>query len=260
MSQAAEKVLSVLEYVATCGEPTSAMTAASALGLDKSTCSRSLALLVENGWLVRDERTRLFSVGPTLMGMAATAAVNGQLQAILLPTLAQLRAETGETISFNRRTGDDRVCVAGLESEQIIRQALPIGESFRLSVGPAGKSILAFVEPGRRDALLCELDEVEAEVVRSYLETAVRTGLVSTDDDHFVGIGGLSVPVFDREGIFGSLTVSGPLSRWNRALRAATAPTVLAAGRTLSSTLGGDVERYTRWIDASVLEAKGLAV
>lgn len=260
MSQAAEKVLSVLEFVATCGEPTSAMAVASALGLDKSTCSRSLALLVKQGWLVRDERTRLFAVGPTLMGLAATAAVNGKLQAILLPTLARLRAETGETISFNRRTGDDRVCVAGLESEQVIRQWLPVGESFHLPVGPAGKSILAFVESGRRERLLGELDEVEAGVVRAYLETAVQTGTVSTDDDHFVGVGGLSVPVFDREGIFGSLTVSGPLPRWNRALRAATAPSVLAAGKTLSATLGADVERYTRWIDACVLEANGLAV
>jgi len=105
MSQAAEKALSVLEHVAANAEPLSVMSVAESLNLDKSTCSRLLALLTEQGWLVRDGRTRTYSVGPTLVRLGASAAMNHHLQLILLPLLTALRDETGETVSFHRRIG-----------------------------------------------------------------------------------------------------------------------------------------------------------
>ncbi|AEW99833.1 regulatory protein IclR (plasmid) [Streptantibioticus cattleyicolor NRRL 8057 = DSM 46488] len=239
----------MLEHVAGGREPMTAMAIAAGLGLDKSTCSRSLAVLVERGWLVRDERTRLFGPGPVLVGLAATAAVSGQLQAILLPTLARLRDATDETVSFHRRVGDRRVCVAGLESRQVIRRVLPIGDSFPLPVGPSGKVILAFVDSAQRETLLAALDPAERSEIRSWINAAIRTGVVSTDGDHIAGVGAASVPVFGREGVFGSLTVAGPLPRWNAVRRTEATGLLLAAARSLSETLGGArLADYERWI------------
>jgi IclR family transcriptional regulator, acetate operon repressor len=251
VSQAAEKMLAVLEHAAASHEPLSAMAIAAATGQEKSTCSRSLALLMQRGWLVRDERTRLFGPGPMLVGLAATAAVSGRLQAILHPSLAALRDRTGETVSFHRRVGDRRVCVAGLESEQVIRRVLPIGDSFELHVGPSGKAILAFVDAVHQDEVLADVDAAEAAEVREWLSLAVRTGMVSTDNDHISGVGAVSVPVFAREGVFGSLTVAGPLPRWNRDRREAGAPDLLTAASSLSRVLGGGRQAlYQRWADA----------
>ncbi|MEU6644003.1 IclR family transcriptional regulator [Saccharomonospora sp. NPDC046836] len=247
MSQAAEKVLVVLEHVAARREAVSAMSVASRLGLDKSTCSRLLALLVQHGWLVRDDRTRLFGIGPTLAKLGATAVVSNGLQSILLPLLTKLRDETGETVSFHRRIGDSRVCVAGLESQEVIRRVLPIGESFRLPIGPSGKAILAFVDPAHRDALLGELDAATAALLRRELDSVVRTGFISTDGDHIAGVGAISVPVFDVDGVFGSLTVAGPMQRWHPDRREAALPELLSAGQALSDTLGAARARYHQW-------------
>ncbi|MFC0534203.1 IclR family transcriptional regulator [Phytohabitans kaempferiae] len=247
VSQAAEKALMVLEHVTSAREPVSAMAVAGELGLDKSTGSRLLAMLTERGWLVRDDRTRLYSVGPTMVRLGASAAAaSTSLRVILLPLLTRLRDHTEETVSFHRLIGDRRVCVAGVESERVIRRALPIGEAFALHIGPTGKAILAFVDPAQREQVL-QAAGTEADQVRAYLDAAVRTGVVSTDGDHAPEVAGLSVPVFDQTGVFGALTVAGPVHRWVPALRAQAAPVVLAAARSLSESLGASSGRYLGW-------------
>lgn len=258
MSQAAEKALQVLRHVASNNEPVGMMAAADALGLDKSTCSRLLGLLVEQGWLVRDEQSRMFSVGPTLVGLAATAAVGTRMQAILQPILLRLRDKTGETVSFHRWVGARRVCVAGLESQQVVRRVLPLGDSFPLPVGPSGRAILAFVEAERQQEFLRGLDDDEVRRIRSDLESAVRTGAVLTDVEYAPSVGAVSVPVFDRQSVFGSLTVAGPLPRWSHERRAEVAPSVLDTAGVLTVALGGSDEPYRRW--QQVWSAHGEAV
>jgi DNA-binding IclR family transcriptional regulator len=253
MSQAAEKALCVLEHVAASPEPISAMTVASALRLDKSTCSRLLALLVELGWLTRNDRTRLFAAGPRLVGLSAVAAVGNRLQSILLPLLTELRAETQETVSFHRRAGDYRICIAGLESEHQIRRALPVGTVFALHAGPSGRAILAFIDGTRRDVAVAGLDQGEADSVRADLDQVIRSGIISTDGDsaHIIGVGGISAPVFDRDGVFGSLTIAGPLPRWHRERRSEAYASLLEAARDLSEALGGQHHApFDRWIKA----------
>ncbi|WP_037345211.1 IclR family transcriptional regulator [Sciscionella sediminilitoris] len=247
MSQAADKVLVVLDHVAASGEPVSAMSVAGQLGLDKSTCSRLLALLVQRGWLVRDHRSRLFSIGPILARLGATAVLNNRFQSILLPLLTKLRDQTGETIGFNRRTGDHRVTVAGLESQEVIRRILPIGESFFLPYGPSGKAIMAFVDGPQRDALLATLDPPEADILAAQLISVARIGYFSSDVDHVPGASAVSVPVFDANGIFGSLTIAGPGQRWTAARRERATPALLAAGQALSQSMGYCENRYQQW-------------
>lgn len=250
MSQAAEKALMVLEHVASAREPVNATAVTDQLGLDKSTASRLLALLTDLGWLVRDEHSRLFSVGPTMVRLGANAAATTPLRPILLPLLTRLRDATQETVSFHRLIGDRRVCVAGVESEQVIRRALPIGDAFALHVGPTGKAILAFVDGELRGEVLRAAGEETARAVQPYLDHVLETGIVSTDGDHAPEVAGLSVPVFDRDSIFGALTVAGPVHRWTPDRRVQAAASVLAAARSLSASLGADVSRYDLWEQA----------
>lgn len=257
MSQAADRVLKVLEHVAASRDPMSAMTVAGDLGLDKSTCSRLLALLVERGWLVRDERTRLFSAGPSLVQLGAMAVGTNQFESILLPLLTELRRETQETVSFHRRIGNQRVCIAGLESEQVVRRALPLGDAFPLHVGPSGKTILAFMDSNEQKQIIRDAGEDASYTIRAALETVIRRGVLSTDGDHAIEVGGLSVPVFDRQGIFGSLTVAGPILRWNAGRRASAAPSLLAAGQLLSEKLGASGDLHHKWKEAWIDEGKG---
>jgi IclR family acetate operon transcriptional repressor len=249
MSQAAEKALLVLRHVAAQPEPVTAMSVAGSLDLDKSTCSRMLALLVNEQWLVRDDHTRLFSAGPTLVGLSAKAAVSNQLQSILLPVLSMLRAQTGETVSFHRRVGDHRVCVAGLESQQQIRRVLPIGDSFPLPLGPSGKAILAFIVASQREELMAAVDDDTARQVRFHLTMVHETGAVSADGDHIIGVGAVSVPVFDSDGVFGSLTIAGPSPRWHADRRRLIRPYLLQAAESISRALGALDEPYRDWVE-----------
>ncbi|WP_435159499.1 IclR family transcriptional regulator [Amycolatopsis sacchari] len=251
MSQAAARVLEVLRHVASEAEPVSVMTVAAALQMDKSTCSRLLALLVDQQWLVRNEQSRLFSAGPVLLGVAARAAMSNQLQALLLPALTSLRDTTGETVSFHRRVGDHRVCVAGLESRHQIRRVLPIGDSFLLPIGPSGKAILAFIDQRQRDALIHSMHPEHAEQVRTHLTMVRDTGAVTADADHIVDVGAVSAPVFGTDGVFGALTIAGPLPRWSEKRRRQVLPDLLREAASISEALGAPRGRFDKWLKRS---------
>lgn len=250
MSQAAERALAVLQHVAGSPEPLSATDVTVDLGIDKSTSSRVLALLVEQGWLIRDPWTRLFSVGPTLAGLSAKAAISDQLRSLLLPLLSGLREETGETVSFHQRVGDRRVCVAGLEGPQVIRRALPVGDVFPLHHGPSGKSMLAFADPEQRARAFADADPGRLAGIRGEVELVARDGFLSVDGDPGPDVGAISAPVFDRGGVFGSITIAGPVQRWDEAARARCPRSLLAAARSLSTALGAGPGRYDGWISA----------
>ncbi|GAA4493003.1 IclR family transcriptional regulator [Actinoallomurus oryzae] len=251
MSQAADRTLILLEHVARASGPMGLLEIAGRTGLDKTTCSRLLGLLVARGWLVRDTETKKYSVGPTLVGISMSASLPDQVRLHFFPLLHELREASGETVSLQRRFGTLRVCVAGLESQHSLRRSLPIGSSMPLSAGPSGKAILAFADTETTAAAFAGLEEARHQTVHDHLGQIRRTGYLSTDGDRTPGVGAIAAPLFDRGGVYGSLTLAGPSSRFDAAARQAMLPMLLRAARDLTVLLGGDTGRYDGWTAAN---------
>jgi DNA-binding IclR family transcriptional regulator len=220
-------------------------------GLDKTTCSRLLGLLVARGWLVRDAETKKYSVGPTMVGISMSASLPQQVRLHFFPLLHELREASGETVSLQRRFGSLRVCVAGLESQHSLRRSLPIGSSMPLTAGPSGKVILAFADADATAEALAGLDEPRQQAVHEHLGLIRTSGYLSTDGDRTPGVGAIAAPLFDRGGVYGSLTLAGPSSRFDAAARQAVLPMLLRAARDLTVLLGGDTGRYDGWTAAN---------
>lgn len=247
MSQAADRTLVLLEHVARASAPTGLLEIAGQTGLDKTTCSRLLKLLVSRGWLVRDDETKKYSVGPTLVGISMSASLPDQGRLHSFPLLYELREAAGETVSLQRRFGLMRVCVAGLESRESLRRGLPIGDSLPLTAGPSGKVILAFAGAEATAEAVAGLDESKQRTVHEHLRLIRDQGFLSTDGDRTKGVGAIAVALFDREGVYGSLTLAGPSSRFDFSARDAALPMLLRTARDLTALLGGDTNRYTTW-------------
>lgn len=258
MSQAAKRTLMLLEQVARAKAPEGLLEIATTAGLDKTTCSRLLGLLVERGWLVRDTETKKYAIGPTLVGLSMSASLPDQVRLHIFPVLNELREATCETVSLQRRFGNLRVCVAGLESREPLRRGLPIGDALPVSAGPSGKVILAFVGTEALAEAERDLDDAQRASLRTHLKMIWQTGYLSTDGDRTAGVGAISVPLFARAGVYGSLTAAGPSSRFDSARRQAALPILLTAARNFSALLGGDTSRYASWltaVDTSALAA-----
>ncbi|HEY9522294.1 MAG TPA: IclR family transcriptional regulator [Thermopolyspora sp.] len=247
MSKAAERTLVLLEQVARASTPCGLLEIAGKAGLDKTTCSRLLTLLVARGWLVRDAETKKYSVGPTFVGTAMSASLPDQIRLHFFPLLQELREASGETVSLQRRFGQLRVCVAGLESREMLRRGLPVGDSLPLTAGPSGKVILAFAGADTLNELTAGLTHEQQQVVREHLQLARQVGYLSTDGDRTPGVGAISVPLFAHDGVYGSLTLAGPCSRFDAPTRQASLPALFGAARDLSALLGADPARYDAW-------------
>lgn len=241
MSQVASRALQLLELVSRSDSPPSLMELVTETGLDKSTAARLLSFLEERSLVTRDAATKRYGVGPRLLGLAASAMRRADLRQLAEPALVALRDETGETVSLHLRVGDERICVAGAESRNAVRRVLSVGESVPIWIGPAGKTILAFLPGDEIEAVLARsgLAAAAADRVRGQLELLARSGYLAVLGDRTPGVGAISVPVFGSDGVLASITIAGPAERWTLERMEGVATALRTASARLTTVLAG---------------------
>jgi DNA-binding IclR family transcriptional regulator len=140
-----DKSVAVLDAVADAGGATLA-DLVRATGLSRATAHRLAVSLEAHGLLRRDVAGR-FVLGLRLIALGRQAASAWPLADAAGPVLAELRSATGESAQLYVRDGDERLCVASLESPHELRTIVALGVRLPLSVGSAGRVLTAF-EPG----------------------------------------------------------------------------------------------------------------
>lgn len=187
-------------------------------GLNKSTTYRLLRTFEDANFLRRTRGRAGYTVGPKLIGMAATIMHNLGVHQASYPSLDRLAAEVRETTSLSIRSGDCRVVVAGAQDHSYaLRRNLVLGEVRPLHTGCAATAILAFVEDSERQDVVTRLvgPERRAEVFERLAVVRTDGYSVSIGESH-PGIAGVAVPVFLDSEVFGSVTCAGPVDRWTR--------------------------------------------
>lgn len=158
-------------------------------GLSRATAHRLASALEAHGLMRRDGEGR-FMPGLRLVALGRAAAEAFPLGEAALPALARLRDATGESVQLYVRQGDERVCVAALESPHGLRTIVPLGAALPMSLGSAGR-----VLGGETGA----------------------TGWVATVEEREAGVASVSAPVTDAEQeVLAAVSVSGPVERTSR--------------------------------------------
>jgi DNA-binding IclR family transcriptional regulator len=127
------------------------------------------------------------------MGRMGAAAGGSSLLLAAGPVLEELRDVTGESTQLYVRRGDDRVCVASLESPHSLRTIVAVGAVLPLARGSAGR-VLAGEAGG---------------------------GWVESVEEREAGVASVSAPVMDRRmggpgRVVAAVSVSGPIERTTR--------------------------------------------
>jgi DNA-binding IclR family transcriptional regulator len=248
----ATRVLAIIETVALSDVPLGVMAIATAADIDKSSVSRVMKVLVDHAWV--EKQPAGYIIGERFSYIASKANVDdfaGRLAARELNVLARA---TGETVSFHRLVGAQRICVMGIESPEIMRCRIPLHETIPLHHGTSGKVILTWVSEELRAKVLEGVRSSDLPNVRHQLAAAKQSGFLSTEHDPNQGVGALAVPVFGPLGVIGSLGVIGPVERWGAGQRLANARTALECAARMAKELGAPSDPFTAWRDALDLE------
>lgn len=181
-------------------------------GHSRATVHRLLGALIDHD-VVRRTGDGRYGLGWGLVTWGRTAERGADLASIARPALELLRAASGESVQLYVRSGDERVCLAALDSPDELRTVVAPGARLPLDRGSAGA------------ALTGDLDV---------------QGWVASVAERAVGVASVSAPVFDGDGaIVAALGVSGPIGRLGDDPGARHGGSVLLAARQVGDALAG---------------------
>lgn len=203
-----DKSFWLLSAVATAPRTLAELTEAT--GLSRATAHR-LAVALEQHAMLRRTGDGRFALGLHLVALGRAAAEQFPLATAARPALVELRDATGESVQLYVRDGDQRVCIAALESPHGLRTIVPVGAALPMDVGSAGRVLTGDVP---------------------------RSGWVQTVGEREPGVASVSAPVRDADGaVVAAVSVSGPIDRLGKQPGRAHGESVLAAAAAIEAVL-----------------------
>lgn len=216
------------------------------LRLSKAVVHRILQSLASREVVVLDAGSRGYRLGPAAAALGARALRESDLRSAALPVLRRLRDSTAETTTLTALVEDVRVYLDQVESDQEIKMTVETGRRFPLHAGGSGKVILAFLPEERRELLLrrplealTPLTVVDPDRLRRELTEVAQDYVAFSGGERQVGAAAVAAPLFGVDGqVVGSLSVCGPVQRFDQQTCGRYAPLVRAAGAEVSRSLG----------------------
>lgn len=208
-------------------------------GLSTSTTHRLLVAL-QAGGLVQQGDNRRYRLGPLVLRLAHALHSRFDLRTAALPTMRQVRDETGETVGLHVLLPNlTRAVVDQVESMQPLRRTYTeLGEPIPLNHGAPGKVLLAYLAEEQVEEVLAQplrpatpTTPVDAEVLRDQLAAIRECGYALSFAERVRAIRTAAAPIRDHSGhATAALSVTGPEARMpeermhafgHRAMRAA---------------------------------------
>ncbi|MGH1569551.1 IclR family transcriptional regulator [Methylobacterium sp. P31] len=178
------------------------------LQLERPTAHRLLKVLISEGLLVRDTRSRLYTLGPLVfeLGLASTHQFN--LRAICAPVLERLAAETGDTSFLFVRSGSDAVCLSRVQGAYPIQTpVVPIGSRQPLGVSAGGLALLSCLPEDDKTRVLKEIGaqlhnygSLDVQELRRLCAEARSVGYAHIAGRAVPGVSALGLPIRNPRG------------------------------------------------------------
>ncbi|MGQ9371317.1 IclR family transcriptional regulator [Azospirillum sp. ST 5-10] len=190
---AAERLLTLLDAVATAARPPSLADLARDTGLPKPTAHRLLRLLEERGLVTRDLDGRGFTAGAALVALARRVLHRHLAGAPCRAALERLSHAVGETCNLVVLDGLAMRYLERVEAAWPLRLSFQVGQEVPVHCTATGKLILALQPPRERKRLLAALP-LPALTPRTVTDPAaldeelarIRAQGYGTDDEEFV--------------------------------------------------------------------------
>lgn len=167
-------------------------------GLDKATLLRLLGVLARARMVHRFE-SGVYAPGPALLHMGMLYRSTFDLGTRIQPVLHNTMRETGETVAFYVRSGDERICLYRENTSKEVRHHVEVGTRLRLADGGSSAHVLK-VFTGDDTPLAADIR---------------KKGFAMTRSERVAEMTSVALPVFESDGSFlGAVVVIGLASRF----------------------------------------------
>lgn len=240
------KVLRILETLQSSPTGLQLKEIAQLTNINKSTAYRFLAHLESEGYLFRNE-AGAYIVGPKLARLGSGVAYHATLRSVSRPVMQRLWVATTETVNLAVISGLDILYLDVLESSHSFRLVSQVGSRRPLHCTALGKAMVAYLTDSERDSVLSSvrLEKLAPKTITSIprlkkeLEKVRQQGFAVDDEEAGAGSRCVGAPIFDQSGnVAAGISVSGPITRIDRAKLAEIAKAVSDGAQTISRNLG----------------------
>jgi len=191
------------------------------LGLHKSTVSRLLSTLLQEGFVEQNRETGKYRLGLGLVSLAGYALEHIDLRRVAHPHLLNLAELTQETINVTILDGAECVNIERVASPRLIRYVGSLGRRTPLHCTSTGKVLLAYMTPAERDAVLPpKLTRYTAKTIvdRQALEQALvqirAQGYGVAREEFEEDLTAIAAPICNHLGrVVATVSISGPTYR-----------------------------------------------
>ncbi len=218
---------------------------AAALGCDKSQISRSLTVLDDYGFVIRDPDTLAYRLGWRILSMAGRSS-HTTLVAAAEPALERLTRDLEERAHLSVLQGAEVLTILSEAPDRSVLTAGWVGRTVPIHSTSSGRALLLDHEPEELAALLgrkrfaSSAPQAPRDVKELYARiiAARSRGFAVVDEEFEAGLVAVAAPVRDFAGrIAAAVNVSAPKFRFFDRLDAA-GTTVKRAADELSHALG----------------------
>jgi DNA-binding IclR family transcriptional regulator len=206
--KSADRVLDVLELLASTGRPMSHTELAQRTRIPKGSLTPLLRNLADRGYVEQLPDTQRFRLGEATYALARRAAHSRHLVAASEPWLRRLVQATGESAGLSVLREDVAERVAAAQSRKAVLYSLHVGVLQPLYASSAGKILLAWMPAREREEYLTRVrleprtDQtiLSAAVLRRQLKAIREEGIAWSVGEFTAGIAGVAAPVLDVHG------------------------------------------------------------
>lgn len=186
-------------------------------GWKRTTLYRLLNSLVLKGLIKKDKSSGTYELGLPLLRLSSLVSDGLELRKESWEVMNDLSQSTNETINLNICEDARRVCIEKIDSGNMIRQHITVGQSYSLLNGASGKVLLAFSPNEFIEGYLFQhLNEAERQSVHQELEAIRQQGFAFSKNERVDGAFALSAPIYTQHQLLaGCLTIAGLSSTIN---------------------------------------------
>ena len=178
-------------------------------GINRTTVYRILGELAEDNFVIRNDVSKKFSVGPMLYHVGSVYLNHFRFTHEIHSTLERIAEITGESVGIAVRDGDRIISLYEIENRQPFRMNHPPGSFYPMNRGCYGKCLMAYHDPKIVRRLLSEqtfkkrfpntLTET-ADIMAEYEKIRKQGYVISDGEVYDPAAAGVGVPVANPAG------------------------------------------------------------
>jgi DNA-binding IclR family transcriptional regulator len=173
------------------------------LGFGKSTVFGITSALEANGAIMRDPRSKKYTLGMTLFELGRSAYERIDLKDAARPHMEDLMAETRESVFLGVKNIDHVTILDIVESNQDLKITSPVGTTIPILAGATGKIFLADMNREKAARIVHEeglprfTDQsiIDPELYFQELQRVRKKGFATDDEEYISGVRAVAAPI-----------------------------------------------------------------